>query len=156
MKYQSSSTHYSNVIIKVRVFKKRVKLQGQGHRVKNNGTPGKVLSHGILMWNIKALALTVQKLLARLKFQRGEKNDRQDKNNMHPDLRSREHKNGIWLYWPVSSLNLFILTRGVLKILKNNVINSDIVIKGAIDIKSKQQKLCCRLLWGNQFSWVLH
>ena len=51
MKYQSSSTHYSNVIIKVRVFKKKkgVKLQGQGHRVRNNGTPGKVLSHGILL-----------------------------------------------------------------------------------------------------------
>ena len=55
------------------------------------------------MWNIKALALTVQKLLARLKFQRGGQNDsyrmtewqndRQDKNNMPPDLRSRGHKN---------------------------------------------------------------
>ena len=60
------------------------------------------------MWNIKALALTVQKLLARLKFQRGGQNDRmtelqndritewqndrQDKNNMPPDLRSRGHK----------------------------------------------------------------
>ena len=30
----------------------------------------------LLMWNIKALALTVQKLLARLKFQRGGQNDR--------------------------------------------------------------------------------
>ena len=38
------------------------------------------------MWNIKALALTVQTLLARLKFQRGGQNDRQDKNNMPPDL----------------------------------------------------------------------
>ena len=55
---------------------------GQGHSVKNNGTHGKVLSQGIFMWNIKALALTVQKLLARLKFQRGWHNDRQDKNNM--------------------------------------------------------------------------
>ena len=50
------------------------------------------------MGNIKALALTVQKLLARLKFQRGGQNDklqndRQDKNNMPPDLRSRGHKN---------------------------------------------------------------
>ena len=33
---------------------------------------------------IKAVALTVQKLLARLKFQRREENDRQDKNNMLP------------------------------------------------------------------------
>ena len=49
------------------------------------------------MWNIKALALTVQKLLARLKFQRGGQNDRQDKNNMPPDLRSRGHKNSATL-----------------------------------------------------------
>ena len=62
VKYQSSSTHYSKVISKVKVFRKWVKLQGQGHRVKNNGTHGKVLSQGILIWNIKALALTVQKL----------------------------------------------------------------------------------------------
>ena len=63
------------------------------------------------MWNIKALALTIQKLLARLKFQRGGQNDRitewqndrmtewqndrQDKNNMPPDLRSRGHKKEI-------------------------------------------------------------
>ena len=56
------------VISKVKVFQKWVKLQGLGHRVKYNGTLGKVLSQGILMWNIKALALTVQKLLARVKF----------------------------------------------------------------------------------------
>ena len=77
VKYQSSSTLSSKVISKVNVFKKWVKLQGQGHRVKNNGTHGKVLSQGILMWNIKALAFTVQKLLARLKFQREWQNDRQ-------------------------------------------------------------------------------
>ena len=52
-----------------------VKLSGQGHKVKNNGTQGKVLSQGILKRNIKALALTVQKLLARLKFQRGGQNE---------------------------------------------------------------------------------
>ena len=68
MKYQSSSTHCSNVVSKVKVFKKWVIHQGQGHGVKKNGTHGKVLSQGILMGNIKALALTVQKLLARLKF----------------------------------------------------------------------------------------
>ena len=41
-------------------------------------TSGKVLhvSQGILILNIKALELTVQKLLARLKFQRGGQNDR--------------------------------------------------------------------------------
>ena len=32
--YQSSSTHSSKVITKVKVFKKWFKLQGQGHRVK--------------------------------------------------------------------------------------------------------------------------
>ena len=64
------------VMSKVKVFKKWVKLQNQGHRVKNNGIHGKVLSQGILMWKIKALVLTVQKLLARLKFQRGGQNDR--------------------------------------------------------------------------------
>ena len=35
---------------------------GQGHKVKNSGTHEKVLPQGMLMWNIKALALTVQKL----------------------------------------------------------------------------------------------
>ena len=46
--------------------------RSQGH---NNATHGKVLSQGIFMWNIRALALTVQKLLAMLKFQRGGQND---------------------------------------------------------------------------------
>ena len=40
---------------------------GHGQRVKHKGTNGKFLSQGIPRWN-KALALTVQKLLARLKF----------------------------------------------------------------------------------------
>ena len=43
--YQSSSHLYSKVISKGKVFKKWGKLQGQGHRVKNNGTQGKVLSN---------------------------------------------------------------------------------------------------------------
>ena len=47
--YQSSSTHCSKVIRKVNVFKKWVKLQGQGHMVKNDGTQGKFLSQGIFM-----------------------------------------------------------------------------------------------------------
>ena len=47
VKYQSSNPHYSKVISKVKVFKKWVKLQGKGHRVKNSGTNGKVLSQGI-------------------------------------------------------------------------------------------------------------
>ena len=38
VKYQSLSTHFSKVMSKVKVFKEWVKAQGQGHRVKNNGT----------------------------------------------------------------------------------------------------------------------
>ena len=48
----------AHTVIKVIIW---VKLQGQGHRVKNDGTHGIVLSQGILMWNKKALVLTVQK-----------------------------------------------------------------------------------------------
>ena len=36
--------------------------------------------------DIKALALTVQKLLSILKFQKGGQDDRQEKNNIPPDL----------------------------------------------------------------------
>ena len=82
------------LLARLKFSKKWVKIQGQGHRVKNNGAHGKVLSQAILMWNIKALAFTVLKLLARLKFQRGGQNDRQNKYmyNMPPDLRYRGHK----------------------------------------------------------------
>ena len=60
VKYKSSSTRCSKVISKVKVFPKIwIKLQGQGHRFKNNGIHGKVLLQGIFMSNIKALALTV-------------------------------------------------------------------------------------------------
>ena len=44
MKYQSSNTHCSKAISKLKVFKKWVKHRGQGQRVTNNGTHGKVLS----------------------------------------------------------------------------------------------------------------
>ena len=37
----------------------------QGHKVKQGKPHGKVLSEGIIMWNIEPLALTIQKLLAR-------------------------------------------------------------------------------------------
>ena len=49
VKNQSSSTRCSKIINKVKVFQKRIKLQGQGHRVKNNGTHRKVLSQDIFM-----------------------------------------------------------------------------------------------------------
>ena len=46
----------------------KFKLQGHGHNVKNVNTYGKVLSFKIFIWYSKALALTVEKLLVRLKF----------------------------------------------------------------------------------------
>ena len=42
VKYQSSSTYCSKVISKVKNFERQVKLQGQGHKVKNFCTHGKV------------------------------------------------------------------------------------------------------------------
>ena len=52
VKYQSSCTHSLKTISKVKVFKKWVKHQSQGDRVKNNGTHGKVLLQGLFMLNI--------------------------------------------------------------------------------------------------------
>ena len=66
-----------------RVTMSKIKVTGYNMLI---GTHGKVLSQGILMWNIKVLALIGQKLLARLKFQIGGQHDRMDKNNMPPDL----------------------------------------------------------------------
>ena len=108
VKYQSSSTHYSKVISKDKVFIKWVKSQGQGHGVKIMLPTNKVLSQEILMWNIKALAFTVQKLLARLKFQREWQNYRQDKNNMPPDLRSRGHKTIMYLFFLIWAFQTFV------------------------------------------------
>ena len=65
VKYQSSISHCSKVISKFKVLKK-VKLQGQGHRVKNIGTNR----------NIKALAPTVQKLLPRFSFSKSRSNSK--------------------------------------------------------------------------------
>jgi hypothetical protein len=44
MKYESPITCRSKNMANVKVFEKWVKLQGQGHKVKNFGTNGKVLS----------------------------------------------------------------------------------------------------------------
>ena len=59
VKYQSSSTRCSEIIEEHKVFKKWVKLKGQGHMVKSN----ECSVTRILMLNIKALALAVQKSL---------------------------------------------------------------------------------------------
>ena len=66
--YQISNTHCSNVIRKIKVFKNGSSSYAKVTGSKNNGTHEEVLLQGILMWNFKALALIVQKLLARLKF----------------------------------------------------------------------------------------
>ena len=76
VKYQSSSTHFSNVINSVKVFKTYARLQSQGHKVQNVGTHGKVPILKILMWNIKALALTIQMLLTKLKFSKSRSNSK--------------------------------------------------------------------------------
>ena len=44
LKYESPITYHSKDIANVKVFEKWVKLQGQGHKVKNYGTNRKVLS----------------------------------------------------------------------------------------------------------------
>ena len=49
---------------------------GQGHKDKYLDTSRKILSQEMLMCNNKALALTVQKLLARLKFSKNGSNSK--------------------------------------------------------------------------------
>ena len=68
MQYISPITSDKKVMAKVKVFQKKVKLQGQGHEVNNYSTTRKVLSQGIHMCNMKALSLLVRKLWPRLKF----------------------------------------------------------------------------------------
>ena len=67
MKYKNSDAHYSKDKTRLKFLESRpnfkVKVTGR------NWYHGKVLSLEILTWNIKALAFTVQKSLARLKFQ---------------------------------------------------------------------------------------
>ena len=68
VQYESPISSGKKVIAKVKIFQKWVKLQGQGHEVKNYGTIWKVLSQGIHMCNMKALSLLVRKLWQRFKF----------------------------------------------------------------------------------------
>ena len=62
MKYESLISLGSKVIAKVKFFQKKVKSQGQGHKVKIFGMDRKVLSQATNMYNMKALSLLVQKL----------------------------------------------------------------------------------------------
>ena len=68
VQYESSITSDKKVMAKVKVFQKKVKLQGQGHQVKNYSTITKVLSQGIHMCNMNALSLMAKKLWPRLKI----------------------------------------------------------------------------------------
>ena len=115
VKYQCSSTHCSRVISNVKVFKKWVKLQGQGHRVKNNGTQEKN-THV----KYQSSSSHCSKVISKVKVSRMRtelQNDRQDKNNMPPDLRSRGHKknyhslgawNAISLFFPTAYIKGFV------------------------------------------------
>ena len=49
VRYQSSRTHYSNVINKIKVLKKKARFHGQGHNKKNLGFHAKVLFLEILV-----------------------------------------------------------------------------------------------------------
>jgi hypothetical protein len=75
---------------KIKVFEKWVKLQGQGHKVKNFGTNRKVLLQGTNIWNMKAISLPIQKIGPMLKFLQ---TDRQTGQKLYaPDLSIRGHK----------------------------------------------------------------
>jgi hypothetical protein len=65
MKYESHITYHSKHMANDNVFGKRVKLQVQGHKVKNYGAM-KVLV--IKNTHVKSLSLTIQKIWPMLKF----------------------------------------------------------------------------------------
>ena len=99
VKYQTSRTHCSKVISKVKVFKKWVKLQGQGHRVIKIWYPRKGLTTGNIHVKYPSSSTYCQKLLARLKFQRGGQNDRRTKTICPPIFDLRGHIKHLLHYW---------------------------------------------------------
>ena len=62
VQYESPITSDKKIMTKVKVFQKKVKLQGRGHDVKNYGTMWKVLSQAIHISHMKATSLLVRKL----------------------------------------------------------------------------------------------
>jgi hypothetical protein len=62
VKYESPTTYQSNVMTKVLVLEKKVKLQGWRTEGQGYGIKWKVLPEGIHMWNMKALPPTNQTL----------------------------------------------------------------------------------------------
>ena len=74
VQYESLISSGKKVMAMVKVFQKKVKLQGQGDEVTNNGTMWNVLSQEIHICNMKALSLLVRKLWPRLMFFRSRSN----------------------------------------------------------------------------------
>ena len=74
MQFENPSSSDLKVMTKVKVFEKYVKLQSQGHQVKNYDMMRKILSQGMHICNIKALAVLIWKLLPRLKFLKNRSN----------------------------------------------------------------------------------
>ena len=122
------------------------------------------------MWNIKTLALTVQKLLARLKFQRGGQNDRitelqndrmtkwqndrQDKNNMPPDLRSRGHKNVLFSKQGISVIRIIaIVLVSIAIILQVAAVGADKWSEIDANYHSLPIKLT-KIFGRKRFSWI--
>jgi hypothetical protein len=68
VKYESPTTYQSKIMTKVKVLKKKVKLQSQRSEGQGHDINWKVSPEGMHMWNMKALAPTNQKLQQRLKF----------------------------------------------------------------------------------------
>ena len=103
---RSPGSNHHQIEAMVKVFQKNIKLQGQGHDVKNYGTMWKVLSQGIHMCNIKALSFLVhlRKLWPRLKFFKSRSNFKARSYIMLPRERSchKEYTFAIWkpyLFW---------------------------------------------------------
>ena len=67
VQYESAISPGKKIMAKVKDFQNWVKLQGQGHEIKNYGIIEKVLSQGIHMCNMKALSVLVRKVCQRLK-----------------------------------------------------------------------------------------
>ena len=70
-----------------------------------SSTNKKILSQGIFMWNIKALALTAQKLLARLKFSKVGQTPRSQGQNV--GTQQKILPQGI-LMWNIKALALMV------------------------------------------------
>ena len=90
VKYQSFSTQVLKLLARLQFKKKRVKLKGQGNKVKSVGTHRKVLSpkNSCEISKSSTLALTVHKLLVKLKFFLKGSNSRVKVNRLVPTERS--------------------------------------------------------------------